>query len=278
MTALHSTRLASALRLCLAILMVFLILGCSSETASETTGRPTSPNTPEAETEVQAKSQATAEAVTATTTSSGSSATSSSTPAPSATPLPPATPAPAVTSKPAPTLRDTPGTETPVHEATDEGMPPSHSTHARGSGSEASGEATAPVDGRADSFNPGPGAGDGDESQVRSIPDKGELKYPNLGSHLDGLVVSVEEGRATAEEAAAESPVYREGSIAVTIHLSGNVDSVVAFLKEKSGDPRNVGEDYIEAYVPVTALGLVSDQPGVLQVRAIIPPQADQIS
>ena len=266
-----------ALRLCLAILMVFLILGCSSETASETTERPTSPNTPEAEPAVQAKSQAISEVETATTTISGSYATSSSTPTPSTTltPLPPATPAPAATSKPAPTPHDIPGTETPAHEAIDEGMPPSPSTHARGSGSEASGEATAPVYGRADSFNPSPEAGDDGDSQARSIPDKGELKYPNLSSHLDGLVVSVEEGRATAEEAAAESPVHREESIAVTIHLSGNVDGVVAFLKEKSGDPRNVGEDYIEAYVPVTALGPVSEQPGVLRVRAIMPPEPE---
>ena len=260
-----------ALRLCLAILMVSLILGCSSETASETTGIPTSPNPPEVETEDQASSQATAEAETATTTSSGSSATSSSTPAPSATPLPPATPAPAATSKPAPTPHDTSGIETPVHEATDTSMPLS-SIHVRGSGSEASGEAAVHVDDPADSFDPGPGAGGDGDSQARSIPDKGKLKYPSLGSHLDGLVVSVEEGRATAEEAAAESLVHREGSIAVTIHLSGNVDGVVAFLKEKSGDPRNVGEDYIEAYVPVTALGPVSEHHGVLRVRAIIPP------
>ena len=32
-------------------------------------------------------------------------------------------------------------------------------------------------------------------------------------------------------------------------------------------------EDYIEAYVPVTLLGRVSEQPGVLRVRAIVPPQ-----
>ena len=36
-----------------------------------------------------------------------------------------------------------------------------------------------------------------------------------------------------------------------------------------------MGEDYIEAYVPVSLLGLVSEQPGVLRVREIIPPQPD---
>ena len=39
------------------------------------------------------------------------------------------------------------------------------------------------------------------------------------------------------------------------------------FLQDNGGDPRNVGEDYIEAYVPVTLLGAVSEQPGVIRVR-----------
>ena len=63
------------------------------------------------------------------------------------------------------------------------------------------------------------------------------------------------------------SPVNSGESVAVTIYLSGNVDEVddvVTFLEENGGDPRNVGEDYIEAYVPVTLLGPVSQQPGVV--------------
>ena len=39
-----------------------------------------------------------------------------------------------------------------------------------------------------------------------------------------------------------------------------------------------MGEDYIEAYVPVTLLGLLSEQPGVLRVREIVPPQPGQSS
>ena len=62
----------------------------------------------------------------------------------------------------------------------------------------------------------------------------------------------------------------------MTIYLSGGVDEVVAFLEENGGDPRNVGEDYVEAYVPVTLLGPVSEQPGVLRVREIVPPERGQ--
>ena len=115
--------------------------------------------------------------------------------------------------------------------------------------------------------------GTGGGGQALPIPDKGELKYPNLGSHLDGLVASVEAGQATAEEAAAEAPVHRGASVAVTIHLSGNSGDVVSFLEDNGGDPRNVGEDYVEAYVPLTLLGQLSERPGVIRVREIVPPE-----
>ena len=114
--------------------------------------------------------------------------------------------------------------------------------------------------------------GAGGDDEAPPLPEKGELKYPNLGSRLDGLVASVEAGQATAQDAAADTRVHSGESVAVTIDLSGNVDEVVAFLEENGGDPRNVGEDYIESYVPVPMLGPVSERPGVIRVREIIPP------
>ena len=121
-----------------------------------------------------------------------------------------------------------------------------------------------------------PGASaDGDDSQP-AVPEKAELKYPNLGSSLNELVAGVEEGEASAKEAAEDAPVSREGSVAVTIYLSGNVDDVVSFLEDNGGSPRNVGEDYIEAYVPVLLLGQVSERPGVIRVREITPPEPSQ--
>ena len=113
------------------------------------------------------------------------------------------------------------------------------------------------------------------QGQAPPIPDKTALNYPNLGSHLDQLVASAEEGQATSKEAAGDAPVHSWESVAVTIYLTGNVDAVVSFLENNGGDPRNVGEDYIEAYVPVALLGPVSEQPGVVRAREIVPPQAD---
>ena len=118
--------------------------------------------------------------------------------------------------------------------------------------------------------------GTGGDDQALPIPDKTALNYPNLGSRLDELVASVEAGQATAQEAAADAPVHSGESVAVTIYLSGSVDEVVAFLEENGGDPRNVGEDYVEAYVPVSLLGPVSDRPGVIRVREIVPPEQGQ--
>ena len=116
-------------------------------------------------------------------------------------------------------------------------------------------------------------AASGDVDDQFIIPEKTELKYPNLGSSLDRMAATVEEGELSAKEAAKDAPVSQEESVAVTIYLSGNVDEVVSFLEDNGGSPRNVGEDYIEAYVPVPLLGQVSEQPGVIRVREIIPPQ-----
>ena len=111
-----------------------------------------------------------------------------------------------------------------------------------------------------------------EQGQAPPIPDKTALNYPNLGSHLDELVTRVEAGQTTSKDATGDTPVYSRESVAVTIYVTGNVDDVVSFLEDKGGDPRNVGEDYIEAYVPVTLLGPVSEQPGVIRVREIVPP------
>ncbi len=106
-----------------------------------------------------------------------------------------------------------------------------------------------------------------------SIPNKGKLKYPNLGSRLNQLVTSMEEGQTTSVEAAAGASVHSGESVPVTIHLSGSVGDVVAYLEENGADLRNEGEDYIEAYVPVALLGPVSERPGVIRVREIVPPE-----
>ena len=110
-----------------------------------------------------------------------------------------------------------------------------------------------------------------DEEASAGPPEKIELKRPTLGSRLDQLAERVESGAATAEEAAQEALIHRDGSVAVTIYLSGNVDSVVDFMEANGGEPLNVGDDYIETWTPVTLLGQIADLPGVIRTREIVP-------
>ena len=115
--------------------------------------------------------------------------------------------------------------------------------------------------------------GDGGDQNLPAPPEKTDLEHTNLGSHLNQLVAAVEQGALSAREAATSSAISSGESVAVTIFLTGNVDDVVEFLEDNGGDPRNVGDHYIEAYVPVTLLDQLSEQPGVIRVREIIPPQ-----
>ena len=110
-----------------------------------------------------------------------------------------------------------------------------------------------------------------------AVPERPEQKYPNLGSSLNQLIANIEAKQATGE-AAADSSVHNAQEVAVTIYLSGATDGVVAFLEEHGVSPRNVGEGYIEAYLPVALLGAVSELPGVIRVREIVPPQLSQLS
>ena len=109
----------------------------------------------------------------------------------------------------------------------------------------------------------------GDGGSEYPIPEKASPTYPNLGSHLDNLATSIERRGSNAKEAGSGAPFQQQEPIAVTIYLSGNVTQVTEFIEENGGSPRNVGQEYIEAYVPVSLLGQVSEQSGVLRVRKI---------
>ena len=110
-----------------------------------------------------------------------------------------------------------------------------------------------------------------------AVPERPEQQYPNLGSSLNQLIANIEAKQATGE-AAADSSVHNAEEVAVTIYLSGVTDGVVAFLEEHGVSPRNVGDGYIEAYLPVALLGPVSELPGVIRIREIVPPEPSQLT
>ncbi len=115
------------------------------------------------------------------------------------------------------------------------------------------------------------------------LPQRGEKappKYTNMDSILNRVADEYEQNERSfaAERAAAgKAPVSRQASVAVTFYTdAAQTQAMAQWLTDAGGDPRNIGEDYIEAYVPVSLLGEASEQPSVLSVGAIIPPQRAQ--
>ena len=53
---------------------------------------------------------------------------------------------------------------------------------------------------------------------------------------------------------------------------AGDIDGVRALLRSGPSISGASGYDYVEAYVPVTLLGQLSEQPGVIRVQPIAPP------
>ena len=120
-----------------------------------------------------------------------------------------------------------------------------------------------------------------ESSSIQDLPPlAGKLdppKYANMDSHLNQIVEQVETGQSVARIAAENAPLHSDESVAVTLYIAeGYAEAIVAFLEDKGASPRNVGTDYIEAYVPVSLLPEASTQEGVISVQTIIPPQPAQ--
>jgi subtilisin family serine protease len=132
----------------------------------------------------------------------------------------------------------------------------------------------------ADTPTPEATAESGDEFGDQQLPPiEGKLnppKYPNMDSNLNRIAQQAQSGQFTAQ-AAASAPVHIGASVAVTFYITeGYAQGVWDWLEENGASPRNIGADYIEAYVPVSLLPTASELEGVISVRAIIPPQPAQ--
>ena len=123
----------------------------------------------------------------------------------------------------------------------------------------------------------GPNAG---EFQPAPYAIKGKVnppKYPNMDSTLNRLVESVQQGISSVASAAAKTEFHSGESVAVTLYLSeGFAEPVQDFLNQNGGDVRNSGDDYIEAYAPLTLLPQASELAGVLRIQPIMSSDDDQ--
>ena len=115
---------------------------------------------------------------------------------------------------------------------------------------------------------------------IQGLPLEGKVspsKYLNLGSNLNHVVEQARTGRLTTRAAAASAPIHHGHSVAVTLYIiEGYADTIASYLEANGASPRNIGADYIEAYIPVSLLEEASRQEGVLSIRTIIPPQPEQ--
>ena len=104
------------------------------------------------------------------------------------------------------------------------------------------------------------------------IPAKKTPAHPKLDSALNQLLSKIDSGALTDTEAAAQTPLNREGTVGVSIRLSGDPAQTLALLKDQDITPRHIADDYIEAFVPLSLLPALSKQDHVLRVDLIIPP------
>ena len=109
-------------------------------------------------------------------------------------------------------------------------------------------------------------------------PIEGKLnpsKYPNMDSNLNRIVEQAESGIVSTNSL--YGGASEEESVAATIYFTeGYADAISAYLESNGASPRNIGIDYIEAYIPVSLLPKASQQEGVITIRTIIPPQPTQ--
>ena len=126
------------------------------------------------------------------------------------------------------------------------------------------------------------------------LPGQDQLTFPNLGSALsdvaDGswgsqygadFASSGDSGSDAPTGGVAASPFDPADSgnrtatmVALSIIVDGNVQRVVNVINNNGGDVRNVLDNYIEAYVPTTALATLARTPGVSWARELDQPIA----
>ena len=114
-----------------------------------------------------------------------------------------------------------------------------------------------------DVATPTPTTEPGPVFDIQILPTEGKIsppKYPNLDSDLNHIIEQARTGQLTARAAAANAPIHREESVAVTLYITeGYAQDVWDYLEQSGASPRNIGADYIEAYIPVSLLAEASE-------------------
>ena len=113
-------------------------------------------------------------------------------------------------------------------------------------------------------------------SQEVSTPEPQQPGPAQIDSALDQLLSRIESGAITEAEAAAQTPLNREGTVAVTIELSGDPRETLDLLQSHGISPRHATAHYIEVFVPPLLLREIAEINDTAAITLIVPPQSFQ--
>ena len=113
-------------------------------------------------------------------------------------------------------------------------------------------------------------------AQEASTPTTQQPQPAQIDSALDQLLSRIESGAITEAEAAAQTPLNREGTVAVTIEPSGDPRETLDLLQSHGISPRHATAHYIEVFVPPLLLREIASIDDAAAISLIVPPQSFQ--
>ena len=144
----------------------------------------------------------------------------------------------------------------------------------------ACGPAAQPAPADRNTLPPAQQAGDADPTEPPPPPTVPTPTYPKLRHSLQHDVVQFEEAQAAASGPSGQSGSAPEDTaVLVSIFLSGNKAEVAAWLRSKSVTPEHADDPDIsglDAYVPLSLLGELSQQDGVTGIQQSGPVFTDE--
>ena len=113
-------------------------------------------------------------------------------------------------------------------------------------------------------------------SQEASTPAPQQPQPAQIDSALNQLLSRIDSGAITEAEAAEQTPLHRDGAIAVTIRLSGDPRETLALLQSHGISPRHATAHYIEVFVPPLLLRDIANLSDTATITLIVPPMSFQ--
>ena len=113
-------------------------------------------------------------------------------------------------------------------------------------------------------------------NQGISTPAPEQPQPAQVDSALNQLLSRIDSGAITEAEAAEQTPLHRDGTVAVTIGLSGDPRETLDLLQSHGISPRHATAHYIEVFVPPLLLREIAEISDTAAISLIVPPQSFQ--